>query len=88
MKPFAILILAAFLHAVPSKAPTIPDALQARFWKSQVELQRAQQQMQAAQSQYQAVIKEVQAACGTDAHPQFNPQGDLACVENVKASKK
>lgn len=75
---------------VVAKVPTIPDALQAKFWKAQATLQsdaatsqQAQQKLQQSRTAFEAVIKEVQAACA-DFVPAMSPAGDPVCVAKVK----
>lgn len=86
------LILALLLfQAAPPKPPTIPDALQAKFWKAQATMQfdsaaaeRAAQKLNQSRAAFQAALKELQAACGKDFEPQMNPSGDPVCVAKQK----
>ena len=70
-----------------TKAPEIPVALQAKFWKVQAQAEAessavkdAQQKLTVSQASLASIVKELQAACGKDFQPRFDDKGDPACV--------
>lgn len=91
----ALSLAALFLLAAPQPqqktAPTIPDALQAQFWKAQAIMQSDGAAAQAAiqkattsRQEFQAVLGELQKACGAGYHPGFDPKQNLVCQEEAK----
>ena len=68
-----------------ANAPKLPDAVVARFWKANAQMQSAQQQLQNAKVQMDAVVKEMQEACGAQHQPSMSPTGDPECVAKPKA---
>ena len=68
-----------------AKAPKLPDAVVAKFWKASAQVQSAQTQLLSAQAQMQAVVKEMQEACGAEHQPSMSPTGDPECVAKPKA---
>jgi len=79
-KTLLLLLLTSALSAQTPKPPTIPDGVQAKFWKAQSQLKSAQEALQNAQKQSEEAIAEIQKACGTNFVPQLGPTGDPICA--------
>jgi hypothetical protein len=83
------LCVGAMLAQKPTpQPPTIPDAVQAKFWKAQVQVKNAQAALQAAEQQVQEAVVEIQKACGADFQPQMNHVGDPVCAAKPKPPAK
>jgi hypothetical protein len=71
------------------KAPVLPDALIAHFWKSQAQVQTAAQAYQQTpqykdfeqkQQEFGEVVKELQQTCGPQFQAQMDSHGDPVCA--------
>lgn len=68
--------------------PTIPEAVQAKFWKAQAQGINAQQALHATQQQWQAVADEIVKICGPDFQAHVDAQGNPECIAKTPAVKK
>lgn len=81
---FLALPLAAQPRKPAAKPPAISDALKAQFFKAQSQMIQAEAQVDQKRAAFQQVVQSLNQACGTEFHPQMNPQGDPVCVANPK----
>lgn len=91
MKSIALIpaLILAFLFVDAPKPPVLSDALKAKFWKAQTQVQTAKNTYQET-AQYKmferrnaelnAVVDELTKACGDGFQPQLDKDGDPACV--------
>lgn len=68
--------------------PVISDALKAKFFKAQLEMQAAQKAVKVKAASLQSTVGEITAACGGEFVPQMDANGDPVCVEKSKEVKK
>jgi hypothetical protein len=90
---FAAMILATGL-CVGQKPPVVSDAMRAKLWRAQSDVQLAQigQQkandaVQKAQDGMTKVMAEWAAACGKDFQPGMDKDGEPGCIAKTEVKK-